>query len=90
MLCNTHPTLDDAVRYYNRYMFPKQKTQRILVVDEIQSSRHQEANRKQGTEKKGYATPGVRTGYDKVIVERMKCSDAYYNCIRDIKMAKGI
>lgn len=90
MLCNTHPTLDDAVRYYNRYMFPKQKTQRILVVDEIQSNRHQEANRKQGAEKKGYATPGVRTGYDKVIVERMKCSDAYYNCIRDIKMAKGV
>ena len=84
MLCNAYPTLEDAVRYYNRYVFPKQKTERILVVDEIQSNRHQEGK------KNGYATPGVRAGYDKVINKSIECSDAYYNCLRDIKMAKGI
>lgn len=52
-----HHSFNDAVDAYNRRNIPKDKEERVLVIDEIQSKRHQEAMKKD--------KDGVRKGYRK-------------------------
>ena len=42
----TFPSLQKAVEHYNREHAPQTKEQKVLIIDEIQSSRHQEGREK--------------------------------------------
>ncbi len=52
---SVHHNLNDAVAAFNRRNIPKYKDEHILVIDEIQSKRHQEAQKKdKDGKRKGY------------------------------------
>ena len=63
MLNTSFPTLEDAVKAYNRHVVPKEKVTRILVIDEIQSARHEQGR------KEGYKSTYVPNELDKYIHE---------------------
>lgn len=59
-----HPTLEAAVNEFNRYTVPKERKTKVLVIDEIQSLRHQEGRKTGYRDEKAYHEIELR--FDKV------------------------
>jgi len=84
MLSVSFPTLDRAVQAYNRHVCPIKDVTRILVIDEVQSQRHQQGR------KNGYVPAGVLAEYDRLRRGATADMSAYYDRLRELKVQNGI
>lgn len=71
-------SLQQAVDRYNREHVPQSKKQRILVIDEIQSNRHQEG-RKKGYQLSGVQLNKINDEYLRLYIQRDDFNEAMRN-----------
>ena len=84
MLTTGFPDLQTAIEAYNRHVTPREEVTRILVIDEIQSRRHQQGR------KLGYLPRGLVTRFDQLLAETGKASMLYNDRLRELKELHGI
>ena len=84
MMTTRFPSLEQAVESYNRYITPREQVNRILVIDEIQSKRHQQGR------KLGYLTRGLTNEYDACLNRCSQTDTRYYSRLRELKKQNGV
>lgn len=77
-------TLEDAVAYYNRMHTREYRFERVLVIDEVQSHRHQTGRTK------GYIPNGIEERYQGLLAAETAAMNRYYDAVRSMKVEQGV